>query len=159
MLGLNSANLLFSWGNNSYGELGLGNRTARSSPVQIGTSSWTAIAQGENFSAAIRTNNLLYVWGRNSYGQLAQSNTINRSSPVQVGISSWSALASMSQTRTMAALDSTKKLFVWGYNPSSGGESLRITGVAGNRSSPIQIGSANWSNISIGTSHLAGLRS
>ena len=38
---------LWSWGQNSYGRLGLGDTTSRSSPVQVGTlTNWSSIAGG-----------------------------------------------------------------------------------------------------------------
>ena len=41
----------WSWGRNSYGELGLGDTTDRSSPVQVGTGTyWTAVGSGHSHS-------------------------------------------------------------------------------------------------------------
>jgi len=80
---------LWSWGYNSYGQLGDNTTTSRSSPVQTvsaGTN-WKQVAGsvggGGNHTAAIKTDGTLWTWGRNSYGQLGDNNTINRSSPVQ----------------------------------------------------------------------------
>ena len=58
LLAIRSDNILFAWGANTYGQLGDGTTTDRSSPVQIGTSSWTAIAAGNGHSLAIRTNSV-----------------------------------------------------------------------------------------------------
>jgi alpha-tubulin suppressor-like RCC1 family protein len=45
---------LWTWGYNPYGNLGLGNTTDRSSPVQVGAlTSWTTIGAGSYNGAAI----------------------------------------------------------------------------------------------------------
>ena len=62
---------LWSWGDNSYGQLGLGDAINRNTPTQIGTDSdWSIIAAGGNHSLGIKTNGILWVWGRNDSGQL-----------------------------------------------------------------------------------------
>ena len=44
---------LWAWGRNNYGELGLGDATNRSSPVQVGAlTDWSAIGAGYHFSLA-----------------------------------------------------------------------------------------------------------
>ena len=42
-LGILSTGALFAWGFNGVGNLGLSVTTNRSSPVQVGTSSWTQV--------------------------------------------------------------------------------------------------------------------
>ena len=92
-LGIRSGKL-FVWGNNAYGELGLGDLTQRSSPVQVGSETdWTAISGGDGYSAGIRGGKL-FVWGQNDQGQLGQGDISSRSSPVQVGsASNWNFVA------------------------------------------------------------------
>ena len=61
----------------------------KSSPVQIGTSSWTSISAGANHTAAIRSDGALFTWGDNGNGKLGDGTTISKLSPVQIGSSSW----------------------------------------------------------------------
>ncbi|MFZ9661928.1 MAG: RCC1-like domain-containing protein, partial [Chitinophagaceae bacterium] len=42
-----------SWGLNNFSQLGLGDTIFRSSPVQIGSSSWTNVYAGTNYSVAL----------------------------------------------------------------------------------------------------------
>jgi alpha-tubulin suppressor-like RCC1 family protein len=86
---------LWSWGRNSYGNLGLGDTTNKSSPVQIGAlTTWSNISAGNANSAAIKTNGTLWVWGIGNFGGLGQGNTISRSSPVQIGaLTTWSNIS------------------------------------------------------------------
>ncbi|MFM8270135.1 MAG: RCC1 domain-containing protein, partial [Pseudomonadota bacterium] len=64
---------LWSWGLNTFGELGLNDLTNRSSPVQVGKSLWTQVAGGDKYTLAIRTDGTLWSWGSNFYGQLGLS--------------------------------------------------------------------------------------
>jgi alpha-tubulin suppressor-like RCC1 family protein len=78
---------LWSWGQNSFGQLGLGNTTSYSSPKQIGAlTTWSKVSTGYHV-AAIKTDGTLWAWGRNTDGELGLGDTTDRSSPVQIGAS------------------------------------------------------------------------
>lgn len=91
-LAIKTNGTLWAWGGNAYGNLGLGNTTDNSSPVQVGgLTNWSTIAGGSGFSKAIKTDGTLWSWGRNNNGQLGLGNTTYRSSPNQVGaLTTWS---------------------------------------------------------------------
>ena len=86
---------LWTWGWNIYGELGLGDATDRSSPVQVGAlTTWSSVANGSYHTTALKTDGTLWIWGYNSFGQLGLGDTTKRSSPVQVGtLTTWSSVA------------------------------------------------------------------
>jgi YVTN family beta-propeller protein len=83
---------VFAWGYNGYGQLGNGNTTNATSPVQTGSGVWsgkviTKIAVGNQdtgSAAAIDSTGQLYTWGRNDQGQLGQGDTTNRNTPTAV---------------------------------------------------------------------------
>ena len=131
---IRSDGALFTWGNNGYGQLGqnIAFNIYVSSPVQVGTSSWTAVAGGYYHTAAIRSDGALFTWGHNNYGQLGQNTTTNVSSPVQVGTSSWTAV--VGGFYHTAAIRSDGALFTWGYNNNGQLGQNTIT----NLSSPVQ---------------------
>jgi len=139
IVAIQSPGTLWSWGNNTQGQLGLSDTTNRSSPVQIGSSSlWTQVACGPYFTTALQTPGTLWAWGNNSFGQLGTSNQVNISSPVQVGaLSLWTQI-SCGYTFT-TALQTPGSLWVWGNN--SFGQ-LGLSDVT-HRSSPVQVGSLN----------------
>ena len=147
---------LFQWGSNSLGQLGDSTFTSGSSPVQVGTSSWSALATGDNFTAAIKTDGTLWTWGSNDYGQLGLniSYTQYRSSPVQVGALTTWALVSASSSHT-AAVKTDGTLWTWGR-----GTNGRLgTGNILNRSSPVQVGAlTNWSKVSAGNYFTASVK-
>jgi hypothetical protein len=107
---------LWSWGDNSNGQLGDGTRNGRNLPsavpgLLIGV---TGIAAGDKHSLAI-VNGSLYAWGWNQYGQLGDGTLTDRLSPVVVpntsGISNVAAGA-----RHSLALFSNSTIQLWGDN-------------------------------------------
>ena len=97
-----STSKLYGWGTNAVGQLGApfgynftygGNAF---SPIQVGTSSWSAVAAAPTAShtAAIRSDGTLFMWGNNAVGQLGTAVPVfngaaNTSSPTQVNFGSW----------------------------------------------------------------------
>jgi len=153
--GIRSDGALLAWGaGNNYGELGIGVFGFRSSPVQLGTSSWSQVAAGQFHALAIRTDGALFAWGRNDNGGALGDNTIiSKSSPVQIGTSSWSKVGAGADHSV--AIRSDGALFAWGYN---------VYGAAGdnstlNRSSPVQLGSSSWTVVAAGNNNAAAIRS
>ena len=110
---------LWTWGYNAYGQLGNGNVTLYSSPIQVGTlTNWKQVAGGDYHTAAIKTDGTLWTWGYNLYGQLGNntsSTTVFYSSPIQVGsLTNWKQVAG-GQYHT-AAITTDGTLWTWGYN-------------------------------------------
>jgi alpha-tubulin suppressor-like RCC1 family protein len=141
---------LWSWGWNNGGQLGLGDITNRSSPVQVGgLTSWSKVTIGSTGSSfAIKTDGTLWSWGTNSYGQLGLSNITNYSSPKQIGaLTSWNNVSGSSGFTSAIKTDGT--LWSWGYNANGGLGLGNITYY----SSPKQVGSlTNWLILSTGYS-------
>jgi len=140
---------LYTWGNNNAGQLGLGNTTNYSSPMQVGSGTkWSAIGGGSDRQGyALQTNGTLWSWGLNQYGQLGL-NTANLyySSPKQVGaLTNWLKITSNYGYATAIKTDGT--LWSWGYNNYG---QLGLNNRT-NYSSPMQVGAlTNWLNISAG---------
>jgi alpha-tubulin suppressor-like RCC1 family protein len=137
-LALQSNGTLWSWGNNSFGQLGLSDQTHRSSPTQVGVlTSWSRIMANGNQSFAIQTPGTLWSWGLNSFGGLGLNTLTNYSSPVQVGaLSNWSQVVACSYYSTYG-ITSTGTLYVWGNN--SQGQLGNNTSTFSNISSPVVI--------------------
>jgi len=78
---------LYTWGNNWYGQLGLGDTTQRLAPVQVGSgTTWSSISCAEAYyTMAMKTDGTLWACGTNRKGNLGDGTTTDRSSFVQVG--------------------------------------------------------------------------
>jgi alpha-tubulin suppressor-like RCC1 family protein len=148
---IQSNGTLWSWGTNSFGQLGLNTNTNYSSPVQIlspfqGT--WIQVAangQGKS-SAAIISPGTLWAWGFNNVGQLGNNSTTTQSSPVQIGaLSTWT---SVSCGYYAMAIQTPGTLWAWGFNPYGNLGNNTTMGT----SSPVQIGAlSTWTQVSAGT--------
>lgn len=138
---------LFAWGGNLYGQLGQGNTTDRSSPVQVGSStSWTD-ASIQNHTIAIQSNGSLWAWGLGSEGRLGDGTVTSKSSPVQIGsLTNWAT--AQAQFYTTLALKTDGTLWAWGTNSSG----QLAQGNTISRSSPVQIGAlTSWTKIGYGS--------
>ena len=132
---------LYGWGQNSNGELGLGNTTAYSSPKQLSsTSLWTSLVNQSAATLAVQQNGTLWSWGSGSSGALGLGNTTSYSSPKQVGaLTNWASVFKTLSSCFAIKTDGT--LWAWGYNLSG---QLGL-GNTTNYSSPKQVGSlTNW---------------
>lgn len=142
----------WAWGANLSGQLGDGTTTAKSSPIQIGSTADISFITGNNqVLAIIKTDGTLWMVGANNNGQLAQGNTTNRSSPVQVGTETNWAFVSITGVGGVRAIKTNGTLWVWGNN-NNGELGTGVTGV--NYSSPVQVGAlTNWSKASGGNQY------
>ena len=150
-LGIKTDGTLWSWGENSFGELGLngsGNYARKSSPTQVGSSTnWDKITSGVGAShfLAIKTDGTLWGWGYNQGSPLGLDDYTNKSSPTQVGANTnWNIISASSSSGAAIKTDGT--LWVWGNNQ---GGRLGLNSTS-NVLSPVQVGSStNWSNVSV----------
>jgi alpha-tubulin suppressor-like RCC1 family protein len=149
-LGLGSAGSVFNKSNPVF--LGQDPNLALS-PTQVGSSSWTAIAAGYSYAAAIRSDSILFTWGSNNAGQLGDGTTVNKSSPAQLTSNSWSQITA--GTSFILAIRSTD-YSLWSCGLNGAGQ-LGINDTF-NRSSPVQIGTSSWTQVSAGQSHVSGTK-
>ena len=106
----------YAWGANSSGQLGDASNTDRLSPVAVsGLTSVTAIAGGEYFSMALKSDGTLASWGYNYAGQLG--NGTNGSSNVPVAVSGLTGVTSFATGRNHAlAIKNDGTVWAWGLN-------------------------------------------
>jgi alpha-tubulin suppressor-like RCC1 family protein len=152
---INTNGMLFSWGNNLRGQLGIGSTVdageAQSVAFPAGVTGWNAASGGSTFALAIASNGRVYSWGQNSSGQLGLGNTNNQLSPVLIpfsaNIAAWRVAAGSTHS---LLLDSFGRLYSWGSN----GNGELGNGTTNNQSIPqpvvLPAGVTAWSAVSAG---------
>jgi alpha-tubulin suppressor-like RCC1 family protein len=149
---------LWTWGRNSYGQLGDNTTTQRNTPVTTfaGGTNWKQVACGNPHIAAIKTDGTLWTWGRNNSGQLGDNTTINRSTPVTTfaGGTNWKQIACGNLYTAAIKTDGT--LWTWGLNTSGQLGDNTIT----NRSTPVTTfaGGTNWKQVAGGGNYIAAIK-
>ncbi|MBU2527892.1 right-handed parallel beta-helix repeat-containing protein [bacterium] len=146
---------LWAWGLNNYGQLGLGDITARYIPTQVGVdTNWSSVSGGYDHVSAVKTDGTLWAWGRNDYGQLGLADFSIRYAPVQVGAdTNWSSVSCGELHTSAIKTDWT----LWGWGKNADGQ-LGL-GDAADRSAPTQAGTdADWSLVSCGTYHTVAVK-
>jgi alpha-tubulin suppressor-like RCC1 family protein len=127
---LTKSGKLYGWGKNAYGELGLGDTTARTQIVEIQpptVNRIVGVANGGEFTVLIDYAGTTYASGRNNYGQLNKGDTTDRST--------------FSQTSTVNGMLSTgeEHHVLWDYNTN--------TVWTGGRGTEGQLGHGNYNNL------------
>ena len=94
-MALRTDGTLWTWGNDSQGQLGNGTAGSQTTPKQVGTSSnWVALAADGRHSLALGKGGTLWAWGENNVGEVGDGTTVDRKSPVQVGTATkWMAVS------------------------------------------------------------------
>jgi alpha-tubulin suppressor-like RCC1 family protein len=121
-VGLKTDGSLWTWGQNSRGQLGNGTTADANAPLHVGTAAWSAIAAGGNHVAAISTAGALYGWGENAKGEVGDSSFTDRAKPTQVGaLHDWiSVAAGADQTLGLrpghSVYPDKGSLWAWGGN-------------------------------------------
>ena len=106
----------WTWGGNSFGELGIGTTQPRSIPGPVvGLDDVVDLHGGREHVAALRGDGTVWVWGSNEQGQLGVGGTANRSTPTQVpGLSGVTAVETGHNLSLALLADGTVR--TWGLN-------------------------------------------
>ena len=154
-MGIKSDGSLWAWGDNQYGQLGIGNTITQTIPIQVEVDyDWTQVSCGEWHTMGIKTDGTLWAWGNNNSGYLGIGNTIQQTSPVKVGEGGdWSQIQCGSLYTMGIKTDGT--LWAWGSNSSG---QLGI-GNTIDQLSPVQVGSdTDWSKVFCGWDHSIAIK-
>ena len=149
---------LYSWGSNSYGQLGLnqaggpsnGIGPARSSPTQIPGTSWSNGTRGQRATVITKTDGTLWSWGRNYAGALGLSQPGNThvSSPTQIGSDTTWSKSGLLANATGFGIKTDGTLWSWGYGRYGmlGQNQSDASDPYASVSSPTQVPGTTWSD-------------
>ncbi|NBW15476.1 MAG: chromosome condensation regulator RCC1, partial [Caulobacteraceae bacterium] len=155
-LGLTNTNLLYVWGGNTVGQIGLGDSTvpsfATDPQAQVGLS-WTSVSGGLDNTFGIKSDKSGWAWGSNTTGKLGDLSTISRSVPVRLPFL-WNKIAA-GVSHTVGITDGGL-LYGWGGNSIG----QLGDGTTTNKSSPVLIGSTSiYNDVSVLGTHTVAIRS
>ena len=161
-LGMTTDGRLFSWGSNSFGQLGDETTTDRYTPVHImsGTT-FSSVSAGGSHSLGITTDGRLFAWGFNQSGQIGDGTRgieNDRSTPVHVMSGTTFSSVSAGGSHSLG-ITTDGRLFAWGSNHSGQiGDGTR--GLLNDRSTPVHImPETSFSSASASFNHSIGLTS
>lgn len=123
---------VYCWGNNSYGQLGIGNTENQSRPVRVEVEEGVALENvvnvvlGISNACALIANGNVYCWGNNSFARLGSGYGENKSRPVRVEVAEGVALENVvdiilsngASYGSACALTTNGKVYCWGDNSS-----------------------------------------
>ncbi len=127
---------LWTWGDNSDGQLGLGNNANLCVPEKNSTvTNASAIAVGPSFALALQ-NGTVWTWGCNSYGQLGDGTYNSRSTPYPISSPTLSGVIQVAAGLNHSlALKQDSTVWSWGANAYG----QLGDGTATTRLTPVQI--------------------
>jgi len=144
---------LWTWGVNSFGQLGDNTTTGRITPVTTfaGGTNWKQVSCAGYHTSAIKTDGTLWVWGSNYFAKLGINDTTNRPTPVTTfaGGTNWKQVACGGNFTSAIKTDGT--LWVWGQN-SYGQLGINLGLSTNSRTTPVTTfaGGTNWKQVSCG---------
>lgn len=153
-LAIKTSGSLWGWGYNDFGQLGVGDKTNRCSPIRefCSAANWNMVANGSLHAAAIKTDGSLWSWGYGGQGRLGTGSNTESLSPVRefCSATNWCQL-SIGNERTFA-VKTDGSMWAWGAGTVAG--SIGDANIL-NRSSPVSLcaGSTDWCWVSGGSTH------
>ena len=106
----------YCWGENQYGQLGIGSGRPSATPVAVsGGLTFTSISAGGRHTCGLTPGGEAYCWGRNDYGQLGIGSGAPSATPVAVsgGLTFVSVIAGFRHT---CGLTTSGEAYCWGSN-------------------------------------------
>lgn len=161
---LGSVNRAWTWGQNTFCQLGDGSTTNRSSPVTTsgGGNTWCQISAGSCHTAAVRNSGQLWTWGSNCCGRTGRGVATGNIAPGAICITGTAVAAAdwvvvSAGVQHTAAIKQNGTAWAWGNNSLGQLGDTTVT----LRSTPVATVATvgiNWCQISAGGYHTAAVK-
>ena len=156
--GLRANGTIWTWGRNSFGNLGDNTTVSKLSPVSVvgGFTDWVQVDSAEGHTVGMRANGSAWAWGQGFGGRLGDNTTVDKSSPVAVvgGFTDWIQVNAGGSHSVGLRANGTA--WAWGY----GGNACLGDNTTVAKSSPVSVvgGFTDWIQVSTLSNHTIGLR-
>ncbi len=148
---------VWTWGSNTYGQLGNGTKSDSSIPTQVQGLAGTRVKQiaGENrWSMALAEDGTVWTWGYNKYGQLGNGTKVDSLTPVQVSDLGNVVQIAASSSHGLALKDDGS---IWAWGRNNGGQLGNNTTV--DSLTPVKVSGDNkYTRIGAGSYHSAAIK-
>ncbi len=150
--------ILYCWGANADGRLGVGDTVDRNAPTRVGfDADWIVVATGVAHTCALKQDGSVWCFGANTVGQLGQGSTQASSVPLRVPLPG-KAVQLSSEANTACVVLTDGELYCWGRN-WEGNIGLSDTHPGVDQLSPIRSGDhSDWKLTGTGDGHTCGIR-
>ncbi|NHN28044.1 T9SS type A sorting domain-containing protein [Flavobacterium jejuense] len=148
---------IYNWGQNGYGQLGIGTATSEDSPVLFSTQSdWEVLTYGRLHSAGLKNDGTIWSWGNNDLGQLGNGTNTTSNTPAPIGNENdWISISA--GNLHSVALKSDGTLWGWGNNQAS--ELLDFSIYPATFTAPVQMSTdTDWDKIYAGYFRTFGIK-
>lgn len=148
---------VWTWGKNTYGQLGNGTKSDSSIPTQVQGLAGTRVKQiaGENrWSMALAEDGTVWTWGYNKYGQLGNGTKVDSLTPVQVSDLGNVVQIAASSSHGLALKDDGS-IWAWGRNNEGQlGNNTKVDSLT-----PVKVSGDNkYTRIGAGSYHSAAIK-
>jgi alpha-tubulin suppressor-like RCC1 family protein len=148
----------YCWGANTFGMLGDGTTTSRTSPVMVeGGFSFASISAGYDHTCAVTTAGAAYCWGGNESGQLGDGTRTMRTTPTPVsGGLVFQTVGAGNRGEFSCGLATSGAAYCWGSNFIGRlGDGTEV-----DRTTPVPVaGGRRYTALSVGHGHACALES
>jgi alpha-tubulin suppressor-like RCC1 family protein len=116
--GLTSSGTAYCWGNNFFGQLGVGDTLPHTGPVAVSSSlHFSAISVGFWHTCALTTNGAAYCWGYNAAGELGTPPATAQQSSTPIAVGGGQTFASISAgSLYTCGVTPAGAAYCWGWN-------------------------------------------
>ena len=155
--GLTAAGAAWCWGRNDKGQLGIGNTTDRTAPIQVAglASGVSSLALGAQHTCALMRTGTVKCWGDGSNGRLGTGSTARKLMPVDLSALGGTATALGAGGAHTCAVMQDRKLKCWGRNAHAqlgiGSQTDQLVPVA------VSLGTSRVVDVALGDDHSCAL--
>jgi alpha-tubulin suppressor-like RCC1 family protein len=153
--GVTPENRAYCWGDNSWGQLGLGTKTGSFRPVAVpGTRRFRQVTAATFHTCGVTPFNKPFCWGNNNWGQLGDGTTTDRLSPVRVNAGGRDFTQLTAGQSHTCGIATNAQAYCWGINDQGQLGDRTKTG----RLTPVAVfGGLSFRNLSAGQRHTCGV--